>query len=165
MNYTLGLSLKGNTGLQERIQHAADGTISIRSDQAQYEALNEDLPLQRHVIKGFAVWDMPKAPDRFGTVGRYLLDDWQLSGVLTAGSAYQPGALQANGSTQANNQNNGRYDVGYQDQTNGANVNLTGSPDYAPKIVYVGDPGTGCSDNQYRQFNTAAIQGPTYGSV
>jgi len=165
MNYTLGLSLKGNTGLQERIQHAADGTISIRSDQAQYEALNEDLPLQRHVIKGFAVWDLPKAPDRFGTVGRYLLDDWQLSGVLTAGSAYQPGALQANGSTQANNQTNGRYDVGYQYQTNGANVNLTGSPDYAPKIVYVGDPGTGCSDNQYRQFNTAAIQGPTYGSV
>ena len=36
-NYTLGLSLKGNdgygnTGLQKRLQHAPDGTISIRSD-------------------------------------------------------------------------------------------------------------------------------------
>ena len=28
MNYTLGLSFKGNTGLQQRLQHAADGTIS-----------------------------------------------------------------------------------------------------------------------------------------
>ena len=44
-------------------------------------------------------------------------------------------------------------------------MNLTGSPDYAAKIVYVGDPGSGCSSNQYAQFNTAAVTGPTYGSV
>jgi hypothetical protein len=44
-------------------------------------------------------------------------------------------------------------------------VNLTGSPDYAAKIRYVGDPGSGCSSNQYAQFNTAAVAGPTYGSV
>jgi hypothetical protein len=49
-NYNLGLSLKGNTGLQLRIQHAADGTISVRSDQAQYDALTANLALQRHVI-------------------------------------------------------------------------------------------------------------------
>src|SRR5438105_4410575 len=59
LNYTLGLSLKGNTGLQSRFQHAADGTISLRADQAQYEKLNENLALQRHVIKGYAVWDLP----------------------------------------------------------------------------------------------------------
>jgi hypothetical protein len=45
------------------------------------------------------------------------------------------------------------------------NVNLTGSPDYAAKIALVGDPGSGCSDNQYAQFNTKAVTGPTYGSV
>jgi hypothetical protein len=44
-------------------------------------------------------------------------------------------------------------------------VNLTGSPDYGARIVYVGDPGSGCSDDQYRQFNTAAVTGPQYGSV
>ena len=60
-NYTLGLSLKGNTGLQQRLQHAADGTISIRADQAEYEKLNENLALQRHVIKSYAVWDLPNA--------------------------------------------------------------------------------------------------------
>ena len=167
-NYTLGLSLKGNTGLgtagqlvagQLRLQHAPDGTISIRADQAEYEKLNENLPMQRHVIKSYAVWDLPNAPESFGHVGRYLLNDWQLSGVLTAGSAYQPLA------PQANNQTNGRYDLTYTYQNNGANVNLTGSPDYAARIVYVGDPGSGCSDNQYRQFNTAAVTGPQYGSV
>jgi len=37
--------------------------------------------------------------------------------------------------------------------------------DYTARIVYVGDPGSGCSDNQYKQFNTSAVAGPTYGSV
>jgi hypothetical protein len=171
-NYNLGLSYKGtngfgNTGLQLRLQHAADGTISVRSDQAEYEKLNENLPLQRHIIKSFAVWDIPNAPSRWGAVAKYLLNDWQISGILTAGSALQPGALQANGSTQANPANtaNGRYDITYTYQSNGQNVNLTGSPDYAAKIIYVGDPGSGCSSNQYAQFNTAAVKGPTYGSV
>src|SRR5207253_3616900 len=91
-NYTLGLSLKGNTGLQLRLQHAPDGTISVRPDQAAYEKLNENLALQRHVIKSFAVWDLPNAPASFGQIGRAVLNDWQISGVLTAGSAYQPGA-------------------------------------------------------------------------
>jgi hypothetical protein len=173
-NYSLGLSFKGNTGLQMRLQHAADGTISIRSDQAAYEALNENLAMQKHVIKAYAVWDMPDAPSKLGALGKILLSDWQLSGVLTAGSAFRPGAIQANGNAQgnpgaasnsANGPNNGRYDLGYTYQNNGASVNLTGSPDYAARIVYVGDPGSGCSDNQYKQFNTSAVAGPTYGSV
>jgi hypothetical protein len=157
-NYTLGLSLKGNTGLQQRLQHAADGTISLRSDQAEYEKLNENLALQRHVIKSYAVWDLPNAPESFGTVGRHLLNDWQISGVLTAGSAFQP-------AVGTNNQTNGRYDLTYTYQNNGAAVNLTGSPDYAARIVYVGDPGSGCSDNQYAQFNTKAVTGPQYFST
>jgi hypothetical protein len=171
-NYNLGLSLKGNTGLQLRLQHAADGTISVRSDQAQYEALNENLALQKHVIKSYAVWNIPGPQNG---VARAILNDWQLSGILTAGSAYQPGAIQANGAAQANcalvnapagsGCANGRYDITYTYQNNGTNTNLTGSPDYAAKIIYVGDPGSGCSNNQYAQFNTASVKGPTYGSV
>ena len=154
-NYTLGLSLKGNTGLQSRIQHAPDGTISLRADQEAYEKLNENLALQRHVVKSFAVWGLPDAPDSWGAFGRHVLSDWQLSGVFTGGSAAHDG----------NNQPGGRYDLTYSYQANGANVNLTGSPDYAARIVYVGDPGSGCSGDQYKQFNTAAVTGPTYGSV
>ena len=58
-NYTLALQLVGNTGTQKRLQHAADGTISIRADQAEYEELMKDLNPQRHVLKANAVWDMP----------------------------------------------------------------------------------------------------------
>jgi hypothetical protein len=155
VNYTLGLSLTGNTGLQSRFQHAADGTISLRADQEAYEELNKNLALQKHVIKAYAVWALPKAPDAVGRIGGYLLNDWQISGVLTAGSANHVN----------NDQPGGRYDLTYNYQDNGANVNLTGSPDYAARIVYVGDPGSGCSGDQYRQFNTGAVTGPTYGSL
>ena len=44
-------------------------------------------------------------------------------------------------------------------------MNLTGSPDYLARIVVNGDPGSGCSSNQYKQFNTAAFSGPTYDSI
>ena len=163
VNYTLSMSLTGNTGLQERLQHNADGTYSIRADQAAYEALNNDLALQRHVIKANAIWDLPdyKSGNGGGKVLGYILNDWQLSGVLTAGSGLTAGAgLQCGSATNA-----AKYDLCYSYQNNGANVNLTGSPDYAAKIVYVGDPGKGCSDNQYGQFNVASVTGPTYGSV
>jgi hypothetical protein len=57
------------------------------------------------------------------------------------------------------------YDLGFSYQNNGSNVNLTGSHNYGARIVYVGDPGSGCSDNQYAQFNVAAVTGPQTGSV
>ena len=55
--------------------------------------------------------------------------------------------------------------MGYSYQNGGANVNLTGSPDYGGRIRVVGDPGSGCSSDVYRQFNTAAFQGPLFNSV
>jgi hypothetical protein len=149
-NYTLALSLTGNTGLQRRLQHATDGTISLRADQAEYEELNKDLNPQRHVMKANGVWDLPDF-DTSGsgagmkTVG-YIFNDWQISGVVTALSGT-------------------KYDLGYSYVSNGANKNLTGSNDYGARIVFVGDPGGGCSDNQYAQFNTSAVTGPGYNSV
>src|SRR4029079_9069063 len=59
VNYVLSLSFTGNTGLTERLQHAPDGTVSVRSDQAQYEDLNKMLNLQRHLMKANFVWDLP----------------------------------------------------------------------------------------------------------
>ena len=58
------------------------------------------------------------------------------------------------------------YDLGYSYQSNGSAVNLTGSPDYnIARVVFNGDAGSGCSSNQYAQFNTSVVSGPTYGSV
>jgi hypothetical protein len=144
-NWTRGLSFKGNTGLQLRLQHNPDGSYQVRSDQAQYEALNQNLDLRPNVIKANGLYDIPKLKGSdagaMKAVG-YVLNDWQISGVFT-GTTGQA------------------YDLAYSYQSNGGNVNLTGSPDYGARIVYTGDPGSGCSSNQYAQFNVASVTGPT----
>jgi hypothetical protein len=148
VNYTLSLSFTGNTGLQRRLVHNSDGSISLRSDQAQYEKLNDQLNLQRHLVKANWVWDLPdwKSSSSAGKAIGYVINDWQVSGLFTGGSA-------------------NRYDVNYSYNSNGGAVNLTGSPDYNAKVVIVGDTGKGCSDNQYQQFNVSAFSGPTYQSA
>jgi hypothetical protein len=145
-NYTYGISYKGNLGLQWRLQHNPDGSFQLRDDQDEYEKLNETLDKVPHTLKANAVWALPSVPQSFGKVTGLILNDWRLAGVLTAGSGQA-------------------YDLTYSYQNNGGSVNLTGSPDYGARIVYVGDPGSGCSGNQYNQFNVASVTGPTYNSV
>ena len=55
--------------------------------------------------------------------------------------------------------------VASQYTSNGANVNITGSPDYGARIRLTGDPGAGCSADPLRQFTTASFAGPLPGSV
>ncbi len=149
VNYTRQLSFTGNTGLQLRLQHNPDGSYAVRSDQAQYEALNNNLGGVPNLIKANALYDIPKLHGSDAGAMKalgYVLNDWQISGVFTGQT----------GST---------YDLGYSYQNNGGSVNLTGSPDYGARIVYTGNPGSGCSSNQYAQFNVNSVTGPTYGSL
>jgi hypothetical protein len=151
VNYTLGLVLEGNTGLVQRFVHGADGSVSLRPDQGQYEEMFKQLNLQRHVMKANAVWDMPDLSLADGGAKRlvgYLVNDWQLSGIFTGTSG-------------------NRYDLGTSFQSNGQNVNMTGSPGFGARAVYLTDPSglSGCSDNQYAQFDVNAITAPSYGSV
>src|SRR4029077_11829197 len=81
-----------------------------------------------------------------GRVLEAIVNGWQVSGVFTAGSGTP-------------------YDIGYAYTTGGATVNLTASPNYPARIRVSGDPGMGCASDQYKQFNTAAFAGPTYGST
>jgi hypothetical protein len=153
--YTYSISFTGNAGITGgglgpglRLQHNADGSYSVRSDQAQYEALNNNMGNRPHVFKMNAIWSLPKVGGDSAAakaVG-YVVDNWQLSGVFTATSGAP-------------------YDATYTYTSNGAAINLTGSPAYNGKIVITGDPGSGCSSNQYKQFNTAAFSGPTYNSL
>lgn len=159
-NYALSLSFTGNTGLTKRLQHNADGSFSVRSDQAEYEELNKQLNLQRHLLKGNWVWSLPKIPTSGAAMKAVglVVNDWQLSGIFTGVSG-------------------SRYDLGAGYNTGGGAVNLTGSPDYTSgfsnqtaagggaRIIYTGEPGDGCSSNQYKQFDTSIVAGPTYGSV
>ena len=156
LNYTLGLSNTGTAGNPVRLDHHADGTYDIRQDQAAQDELLKDQGLQRHIIKGNMVLDFPDVSATGGarSVLAAVVNDWQLSGILTAGTgapysigfSYAGGAVgNAPGGTNANGS---------------GNQNLTGSPSYAPRILIAGDPGSGCSDNQYSQFNTAAFSVP-----
>jgi hypothetical protein len=146
VNYTLGLSNTGNAGNPVRLQHNPDGSYVMRADQAEADEVLKDLGLQRHIIKGNMVWDLPDVATGSGArrVVAALANDWQLSGILTAGTGapYSIGFSYAGGAVGNGNQN------------------LTGSPNYGSRIVINGDPGSGCSDNQYAQFNTAAFAVP-----
>ena len=92
-NYTYGPVVQGqHRPAASGSQHAADGTISVRADQAAYEKLNENArPSQRTRHQGERGVGLPNVPASIGTRRRgYILNDWQLSGVLTAGSGARP---------------------------------------------------------------------------
>ena len=44
-------------------------------------------------------------------------------------------------------------------------MNLTGSPDWGARVALLDGLGSGCSGDQYAQFNALAIRPPTFGSV
>jgi hypothetical protein len=146
LNDTIVLSDKQSTN--QRLQHNADGSYSIRADQAQADALLGDVIANRQLLKGNFIWDLPDmhASSAGLKAIAMVLNDWQVSGIWTglSGTAYS---------------------VGYTYQSGGSNVNLTGSPDYGGRVRIAGDPGVGCSSDPYRQFNAAAFQGPLVGSV
>ncbi len=153
LNYTLTLDQRGTNTLPSsiglRLKHNADGTYSDDPSWATAEDLLSNNGLRRHQIKGSWIWDLPDAwhdaPGARKIVG-LVINDWQLAGVLTAGSG-------------------GAYDISYSYQSGGGNVNLTGSPNYAARTVIVGPTGGGCSDNQYAQFTTSSFAGPLAGST
>jgi hypothetical protein len=144
-----------------RFDHQADGSFVRRADEADAQKLlGNQFPgnagttnpvnpaASTHVMKASAVWDLPDL--RSSKMGLKVLgqvvNDWQLSTIWT-GATGAP------------------YFATFSYQNGGANVNLTGSPDFGPRIRVVGDPGGGCSSDPYRQFNAAAFQGPLVGSV
>jgi hypothetical protein len=151
-NYTRGISLTGNNGLTQRYVYSSNGTISLWNGEAAWEALNSFQDPTPNFLKMNTSWDAPgfktagNGNGFLGTVVNQVTKDWNISGVLTAYSG-------------------GSYLPGYSYQSNGGNVNITGSPDFGGGVVINGNLGSGCSSNQFAQFNTAAITGPTYGST
>jgi hypothetical protein len=144
-NDTIGLSDMQNAAL--RLQHNADGTITVRADQSKADELLGDNHPQAHVMRAHFVWNLPKVSagsSAWRVIGA-IVNDWSLSGIWSgaSGTAYS---------------NSATY------QSGGGNVNLTGSPDFAPRVQVVSDPGAGCSSDPLRQFNTDAFRGPLLNS-
>ncbi|HEV3214597.1 MAG TPA: carboxypeptidase-like regulatory domain-containing protein [Vicinamibacterales bacterium] len=148
VNWTWSLRTNGNTSSPLHLQHAADGTLSTWPGQAQADELLKNVGNRPHIFKANFLWQLPgvNGSGGAGNVLAAIANDWQVSGVVTAGSGTP-------------------YDVTYSYTTGGANVNLTGSPNYPARIRVIGSPGSGCLSDPYKQFNTAAFAGPTYGST
>ncbi|MGH9159553.1 MAG: hypothetical protein ACRD2X_06165, partial [Vicinamibacteraceae bacterium] len=149
LNWNLTLSDKGTFGVPIRLQHGPDGSISVRDDQAEFNDLMEDQNTPTHVFRANVVWDPPNMGLGSGAgarVAEAIINDWQISGIWTGASGT-------------------KYDIGYDYENDGDNVNITGSPDYAGRMRIVGDPGSGCSDDQYAQFNWGAFAAPMPGSL
>ena len=143
--YTYGISLTGNTGLVKHYVYNSDGSISLWSGQAAYEALNNTLDRRPHFLKFNSVWE-PAGFRNMGGFVHQLTKDWQLAGIWT----YASGSA---------------YTLGYSYNSQGSNVNITGSPDFGGAVALSGNPGSGCSSNPLSQFNGAVVKGATYGSV
>jgi hypothetical protein len=115
--------------------------IDGNQDAANYGPLDFD---RRHSFIGNFVWEIPKSAAK-GVLGQ-VLNGWQLSGVYR----YQSG--------QPYNLSVSIPGVG--------STNILGTGNTAPpRVVVVGDPGSGHSSDPYRQFNQAAFTIPRPGST
>jgi len=142
------ITLRDNAKVAPRYDHDAAGNLVVRADQGTLQDLLENQLQPRHLMKATALWQLPRLHGTDGmkrAVG-YVVNDWQLSGVWT-GATGTP------------------YSLAFSYQNGGSNVNLTGSPDYGGRIRILGDTGSGCSSNQYSQFNASAFAGPLVGST
>jgi carboxypeptidase family protein len=130
-----------------RLQHNTDGSVTVRSDQKKAEQLLGNNNPQAHIMRANFVWQLPKLSASAGATRALglVVNDWSVSGIWTGAT---PTA----------------YSVSSTYQSNGQPVNITGTPDVSPRVRVTGDPGSGCSSDPYRQFNTAAFAGPLVGS-
>jgi hypothetical protein len=142
------ISLYDHSSVPLRLQHNADGSVAIRSDQAQAQELLGDNHPRAHVMRGNVIWQLPNVKNQSGALQAlgYLVNDWSLAGIWSGSSGQS-------------------YDVSYRYTSSGNNIDITGSPDFAGRTVVIGDPGSGCSNDPLKGFNTAAFKGPAAGSV
>jgi hypothetical protein len=142
------ISLYDQQEIAPRLQHNADGTITVREDQAKAQEMFGDNVPQTHIMRANFIWQLPRLVDQTGGM-RYvswIVNDWNLAGIW-------------------NGQTGPSYSLGYSYTSNGNNLAITGSPDFGGRVLLVGDTGSGCSSDPLRQFNTASVNGPLAGSV
>ena len=141
-NHTWTLSNIQN--VNRRLEHYVDSSGQInyrnRADQQQAQDLLGDTNPTDHIVRGNFVWDLPDY--RGDTLAKRVIgavaNDWQLSGVWSFSTG-------------------GYYDLGYSYNSNGANVNITGSPNFGGRSILLlpNNLGGGCTDDQYSQFNNS----------
>ncbi len=144
-NYALGLRNSGNMIQQPIMQHDSNGAVSFSPVYTANSSVINNVGFRRHTVKGFLVYEVPEVKGLPKAAG-FLVNGYQLSVVYTGGT----GSI---------------FDTTYTYASNGANVNLTGSPNYVARVKIASNPGSGCGSSQYAQINAGAFSGPTYNST
>ena len=144
-NYVLGLRNVGNLLSEPHFQHNSDGSFQWSPLQDQINSVLRDVGTRRNTVKIYTVYQVPTILQG-NKVASYLASHWQVSANFQGGTGIA-------------------YDAVYGYNTAGGNVNITGSYNYNGRIKITGDPGSGCTGNRYAEINTAAYQGPGYGSI
>jgi hypothetical protein len=126
--------------------HDESGQWHYSTDQFTADEILGDNNPVAHTMRASFVLDLPDLARGAGwrRVAAPAANGWRLSGVWS-GSTGAP------------------YSVGLAYQ-NGSQQSITGSPDVAPRLAIVGDPGLGCSKNRFQQFDYAAFAAPPVGS-
>ena len=101
---------------------------------------------QTHIMRANFVWQLPTITSSQAGLKALglIVNDWNLAGIWS-------GATGAPYSVNLNYVSGGG---------NAANVALTGSPDFAPRAVIVGDPGSGCSSEPVQAVRHGDVPGP-----
>jgi len=148
-NYTLTLS--DVQSIAPRLEHFTDSAGVIRyrerADQAKAQDMFGDQGPNTHILRANFVWDLPnydRADTTLQKVLGKLANGWQLSGVLASTSGTP-------------------YSLGYQYNISDAgdrNRIVTGSQSYGGRIVLLpgADLGSGCSKDQFSQFNNSVVK-------
>ncbi len=135
VNYTLSKARDTQSG------NGDFSRIDEFDKQANYGPANFD---RRHIFNFNWVYEIPGARNA-GPVLRAIANDWQLSG----GYRWESGSP---------------YGIGW--TVSGVNnQNITGSFTEPSRVVILGDPGSGHSDDPYRQFKVDVFAPPKVGSV
>jgi hypothetical protein len=136
-------ALRNRSAVANRLEHYVEGDSVLyrqRADLAAAEELDSVNTIATHQLRANAVWDLPdyRSTTTVGRVIGAIVNDWQTSGILTASTGTP-------------------YSVGYSYNSAGSNINITGSPQYGGRIYLLdtGNLGSGCSSNQYAQFNNS----------
>jgi hypothetical protein len=137
------ISLYNHQYIAPRWEHTGPTTLKVRADQAKAEELFGGNVDNRHRFKANFTWQIPQFRSSAGAMKAIaaVANGWQLAGTWSTTTPSW-------------------YTIGYSYQSNGSSYDLTGSPDFSSRIKVVGDPGKGCSDDVYKQFNTDAFAGP-----
>ncbi len=144
------IQLYDHSSVAQRLQHDyAARTVTNRADQAEAQKLLGNENPATHQMKANFIYQLPDMNGEGSAakkIAGYVLNNWQLAGIWTGITATP-------------------YTITPSYTSGGGNLTLTGSPDYAARVLVIGDPGAGCSSDRLRQFNAAAFQGPAVGSV